>query len=48
MRLLASHRFPVDLMMTHTFALAEVDYAIKSVGGEGAAGAIHVAVCPWR
>src|SRR5262245_35474816 len=45
---LASHRFPLELMMTHTFALADVDYAIKSVGGQGAPGAIHVSVLPWR
>ena len=30
---LASRRFPLELMTTHRFGLAEVDYAIKSVGG---------------
>jgi threonine dehydrogenase-like Zn-dependent dehydrogenase len=44
---LAARRFPVDLMTTHRFGLAEVDYAIKSVGGAGAPGAIHVSVMPW-
>src|SRR5262249_7742748 len=38
LRQLASHRFPLELMMTHTFGLAQVDYAIKSVGGQGAPG----------
>ena len=45
---LASHRFPLDLIMTNRFGLSEVEYAIKSVGGEGAAGAIHVSVMPWK
>jgi threonine dehydrogenase-like Zn-dependent dehydrogenase len=44
---LAARRFAVDLMTTHRFGLAEVDYAIKSVGGAGAPGAIHVSVMPW-
>ena len=45
---LAARRFPLDLMTTHRFGLSEVDYAIKSVGGQGAPGAIHVSVMPWQ
>ena len=45
---IASRRFPLELMTTHKFGLAEVDYAIKSVSGAGAPGAIHVSVMPWK
>jgi len=45
---LASHRFPLDLVTTHTFGLAEADYAIKSVGNEGAKDVIHVSLLPWK
>ena len=44
---LAAGRFPLELITTHRFGLADVDYAIKSVAGEGAPGAIHVSVLPW-
>ena len=47
LQLLATKRFPLDLITTHRFGLDKVDYAIKSVGGQGAAGAIHVSVMPW-
>ncbi len=45
---LAQRRFSLELMTTHRFALADVDRAIKSVGGEGAPDAIHVSVMPWK
>ena len=45
---LASHRFPLEKAITHTFGLKEVDYAIKSVAGKGAEGVIHVSVAPWK
>ena len=45
---LASHRFPLELMTTHTFGLSEAEYAIKSVGNEGAQGVIHVSLLPWK
>jgi threonine dehydrogenase-like Zn-dependent dehydrogenase len=48
LQMLATHKFPIDLITTHRFGLSEVDYAIKSVGGQGAADAIHVSVMPWR
>jgi threonine dehydrogenase-like Zn-dependent dehydrogenase len=48
MEQLASGRFPLELLTTDTFGLDEVDQAIRTVGGEGDAGAIHVSLLPWK
>ncbi|NNG03390.1 MAG: zinc-binding dehydrogenase, partial [Inquilinus sp.] len=45
---LASKRFPLDLVTTHTYGLKAADLAIKSVGGEGEEGVIHVSLLPWQ
>lgn len=45
---LASSRFPLDLLTTHTFGLAEVDRAIRAVGGAVDDGVVHVSLMPWQ
>jgi threonine dehydrogenase-like Zn-dependent dehydrogenase len=45
---LASRRFPLDLVTTHTFGLKDTDLAIRSVGGEGVDDVIHVSLLPWQ
>ena len=45
---LASHRFPLEKVTTHTFGLGEVDLAIKSVGGHGVPDVIHASLMPWK
>ena len=45
---LASHRYPLELVTTHTFGLKDADYAIKSVGGQCAKDVIHVSLMPWK
>src|SRR5206468_12963103 len=45
---LASKRFPLHQMTTHTFGLKDVDLAIKSVGGGGVPDVIHASLMPWK
>jgi threonine dehydrogenase-like Zn-dependent dehydrogenase len=45
---LASKRFPLHLLTTHEYALADADTAIRAVGGEVEEGVIHVSLLPWK
>jgi threonine dehydrogenase-like Zn-dependent dehydrogenase len=45
---LASKRFPLEKVTTHTFGLKDVDLAIKSVGGQGVPDVIHASLMPWK
>jgi threonine dehydrogenase-like Zn-dependent dehydrogenase len=46
---LASHRFPLEKVTTHRFALKDVDLAIRSVGNQpgGVPDVIHASLMPW-
>jgi threonine dehydrogenase-like Zn-dependent dehydrogenase len=44
---LASGRFPLEKLSTHTFTLADTDRAIRTVGGESGEDAVHVSLLPW-
>ena len=45
---LASGRFPLEQLTTHTYGLADADAAIRAVGGQGPEGVIHVSLLPWK
>jgi threonine dehydrogenase-like Zn-dependent dehydrogenase len=45
---LASKRFPLEKVTTHTFGLKDVDLAIRSVGGRGVRDVIHASLMPWK
>jgi threonine dehydrogenase-like Zn-dependent dehydrogenase len=44
---LASHRFPLEMLTTHTFPLGEADRAIRAVGGADGGDVVHVSLLPW-
>jgi threonine dehydrogenase-like Zn-dependent dehydrogenase len=44
---LASGRFPLERLTSHTFGLEDVDRAIRAVGGEGEQDVLHVSLLPW-
>ena len=48
MQIIASGRYPLEAMSTHTFGLEGVHEALLTVGGEGLAEAIHCTIDPWR
>jgi threonine dehydrogenase-like Zn-dependent dehydrogenase len=45
---LASHRFPLELLTSHVYGLAETDRAIRAVAGEGEDNVLHVSLMPWK
>src|SRR5712692_2739898 len=45
---LASKRFPLEKVTTHTFGLNDVDLAIRSVGGQGMPNVIHASLMRWQ
>jgi threonine dehydrogenase-like Zn-dependent dehydrogenase len=44
---LASGRFPLERLATHSFALDQVDHAIRALAGETGEDAIHISLLPW-
>jgi len=46
--LMASRRVELELMSTHEFGLADVDYALRLVEGEFQDNAVHVTIAPWK
>jgi threonine dehydrogenase-like Zn-dependent dehydrogenase len=48
LHIMASGKYPLHKMCTHTFGLDEVEKALLTVGSEGEPGAIHCCIDPWR
>lgn len=48
LQLIAGDRHNVKSMSTHMFGLAQTEYALRSLVGEGAEDAVHMTIDPWR
>jgi threonine dehydrogenase-like Zn-dependent dehydrogenase len=48
LQLIAGNRHNVKDMGTHTFGLAQTEYALRTLVGEGAENAIHMTIDPWK
>ncbi|AKC69450.1 zinc-dependent alcohol dehydrogenase [Pandoraea oxalativorans] len=48
LRYIASGKYPLDEVCSHTFGLAQTHEAILATAGRGVEGAIHVCVDPWK
>ena len=47
LQIIASGRYPIHLLGTHSFGLQRTEEAVLTVGGHGAPNAVHVTVLPW-
>lgn len=45
---MASGKYPLELMSTHSVGLGDVDKAIRAVGGQNSMNVIHITVEPWK
>ncbi|MEJ0024035.1 MAG: hypothetical protein WDN76_11835 [Alphaproteobacteria bacterium] len=48
LRAMASGRYPLEIMSTQVVGLADVDMALRAVGGETSRDVIHLTVAPWK
>ena len=47
LQLIADNRHGVCAMSSHLFGLSQTDFALRSLVGEGVAGAVHMVIDPW-
>jgi threonine dehydrogenase-like Zn-dependent dehydrogenase len=45
---IAAGEHPLEAMTTHLLGLADVDLALRTIGGDGLPDAIHMSVDPWQ
>lgn len=45
---IASGKYPLNLLCSHQFGLPDVDRALRTASGEGDPDPIHVSVIPWK